>query len=180
MNRDAYYDESVPKIKLQEEKPSFVIRSLQINEASLLRDFLYEAIFVPEGMNAPPRNVVDLPELQVYIQDFGSRIGDYSLVAESFGRVLGAVWVRLMNDYGHVDDQTPSLAISLYAAYRGKGIGTALLQAMFGLLYSEGYKKVSLSVQKANPAARLYERLGFKTVRETDEEYVMVCFTSQP
>ena len=179
MNRDAYYDESVPKIKLQEEKSSFIIRSLQINETSLLRDFLYEAIFVPEGMNAP-RNVVDLPELQVYIQDFGSRIGDYALVAESFGRLLGVVWVRLMNDYGHVDDQTPSLAISLYAAYRGKGIGTALLQAMLGLLSSEGYKKVSLSVQKANPAARLYERLGFKTVRETDEEYVMVCFTSQP
>ena len=42
MNRDAYYDESVPKIKLQEEKPSFIIRSLQINETSLLRDFLYE------------------------------------------------------------------------------------------------------------------------------------------
>lgn len=96
MNRDAYYDESVPKIKLQEEKPSFVIRSLQVNETSLLRDFLYEAIFVPEGMNAPPRNVVDLPELQAYIQDFGSRIGDYSLVAESFGRLLGVVWVRLM------------------------------------------------------------------------------------
>ena len=111
MNRDAYYDESVPKIKLQEEKSSFIIRSLQINETSLLRDFLYEAIFVPEGMNAPPRNVVDLPELQVYIQDFGSRIGDYALVAESFGRLLGVVWVRLMNDYGHVDDQTPSLAI---------------------------------------------------------------------
>lgn len=180
MNRDAYYDESVPKIKLQEEKSSFIIRSLQINETSLLRDFLYEAIFVPEGMNAPPRNVVDLPELQVYIQDFGSRIGDYALIAESFGRVLGAVWVRLMNDYGYVDDQTPSLAISLYAAYRGKGIGTALLRAMLGLLYSEGYKKVSLSVQKANPAARLYERLGFKTVRETDEEFVMVCFTSLP
>ena len=151
-----------------------------VNETSLLRDFLYEAIFVPEGMNAPPRNVVDLPELQVYIQDFGSRIGDYALVAESFGRVLGAVWVRLMNDYGHVDDQTPSLAIALYVEYRGKGIGTALLQAMLGLLSSEGYKKVSLSVQKANPAARLYERLGFKTVRETDEEYVMVCFTSLP
>lgn len=128
MTRDAYYDESVLKIKLQEEKLSFVIRSLQVNETPLLRDFLYEAIYVPEGVEPPPRNVVDLPELQVYIQDFGSRIGDYALVAESFGRVLGAVWVRLMNDYGHVDDQTPSLAIALYAAYRGKGIGTALLR----------------------------------------------------
>lgn len=128
MTRDAYYDESVLKIKLQEEKLSFVIRSLQVNETPLLRDFLYEAIYVPEGVEPPPRNVVDLPELQVYIQDFGSRIGDYALVAESFGRVLGAVWVRLMNDYGHVDDQTPSLAIALYVEYRGKGIGTALLR----------------------------------------------------
>ena len=67
MNRDTYYDESVPNIKLLEEKPSFVIRSLQVNETSLLRDFLYEAIFVPEGMNAPPRNVVDLPEPKILV-----------------------------------------------------------------------------------------------------------------
>ena len=82
MNCDAYYDESVLKIKLQEEKPSFVIRSLQVNETSLLRDFLYEAIYVPEGVEPPPRSVVDLPELQVYIKDFGDRKDDLCFVAE--------------------------------------------------------------------------------------------------
>ena len=34
---------------------------------------------------------------------------------------------------------------------------------------------VSLSVQKANPAVRLYRRLGFRVVREHPEEDVMVC-----
>jgi hypothetical protein len=31
-----------------------------------------------------------------------------------------------MRDYGHVDDETPSFAISLVPKYRGKGIGTRL------------------------------------------------------
>lgn len=164
----------------RKEKSLPVIRPLQAAETPLLRDFLYEAIYVPEGVEPPPRSVVDLPELQVYIQDFGSRPGDNALVAESRGRVVGAVWARLMNDYGHVDDQTPSLAISLYPKYRGKGIGTQLMRAMLDRLHREGYAQVSLSVQKTNPAVRLYERLGFKTVRETDEEYVMVCLTFPP
>jgi len=40
-------------------------------------------------------------------------------VAEVDGKIVGAVWVRIMNDYGHIDNETPSLAISLYKEYRG-------------------------------------------------------------
>lgn len=29
----------------------------------LLRDFLYEAIFIPEGVKPPTKSIVDLPEL---------------------------------------------------------------------------------------------------------------------
>lgn len=32
-----------------------------------------------------------------------------------------------MEDYGHIDVDTPSLAISLLPEYRGQGIGTKLL-----------------------------------------------------
>ena len=35
--------------------------------------------------------------------------------------------------------------------------------------------QVSLSVQKANYAARMYEKLGFETVEDKEEEYIMVC-----
>ncbi len=66
MNCDAYYDESVLKIKLQVEMPSFVIRSLQVNETPLLRDFLYEAIYVPEGVELPPRHWNFIDENHAY------------------------------------------------------------------------------------------------------------------
>lgn len=79
-----------------------------------------------------------------------------------------------MNDYGHIDDETPSFAISLFKEYRGRGIGTELMKAMLDLLSLQGYRRASLSVQKDNPALFLYERLGLHTVFENAEEYVMV------
>ena len=80
-----------------------------------------------------------------------------------------------MNDYGHVDDDTPSFAISLYKEYRGQGIGTILMQKMLGLLKEKGFSKASLAVQKENYAVRMYEKAGFKTVSENEQEYIMVC-----
>lgn len=79
-----------------------VIRPLREEEIALLCDFLYEAIFIPEGVEAPPKSVVDLPELRLYIEDFGKWADDLCLVAECDGKVVGAVWTRIMNDYGHV------------------------------------------------------------------------------
>ena len=150
------------------------IRPLKNSEQSLLDDFLYYAIFVPEGVEVPPREIVNLPELQVYIRDFGAQPHDYCLVAEYDGEVIGAVWVRDMPDYGHVADGVPSFAISLRPEYRGRGIGTKLMQAMLDLLRQKGYEKASLSVQKANYAARMYTKLGFRTIGENEEEYIMV------
>ena len=46
---------------------------------------------------------------------------------------------------------------------------------MLGLLKGQGYERASLAVQKANYAVRMYEHVGFKTVDENDEEYIMVC-----
>lgn len=80
-----------------------------------------------------------------------------------------------MNDYGHVDDETPSLAISLYKEHRHLGIGTALMRAMLQLLKDKGYKQTSLSVQKANYAVELYRKAGFEVVDENEEEYIMIC-----
>ena len=153
-----------------------VIRKLRHDEAWILKDFLYEAIFIPEGVSPPPKDIVERPELKVYTEDFGSREGDNCLVAEYEGKVIGAVWTRIMDDYGHVDDETPSFAISLYKEYRGKGIGTLLMKRMLELLKSQGYQKASLAVQKANYAVRMYEKLGFKVIRENSEEYIMESY----
>lgn len=154
---------------------AYAIREIRKDEVELLKDFLYEAIFIPEGVTPPPRSILDQPELRVYIDDFGSRKGDHCLVADCNGKVVGAVWTRIMDDYGHVDDDTPSLAISLYEEYRGKGIGTQIMEKMLGLLKKQGFKRASLAVLKANYAVKIYERVGFQTVDENEQEYIMVC-----
>ena len=151
------------------------LREIKENEYDILGDFLYEAIFIPEGVQPPARDIIEQPELKIYYEGFGTRRADHCIVADDNGRVVGAVWTRIMNDYGHVDDDTPSFAISLYKEYRGKGIGTKMMEQMLGLLKSKGYKKASLAVQKANYAVRMYEKVGFKTIDENSEEFIMVC-----
>jgi ribosomal protein S18 acetylase RimI-like enzyme len=152
----------------------YQIREIRENEYPLLSDFLYEAIFIPEGAKKPPKAIIEQPELQVYIADFG-REDDWCLVAEVEEKIVGAVWVRIMNDYGHIDDETPSFAISLYEEYRNFGIGTALMRTMLQFLKKKEYKQTSLSVQKANYAVDMYRKAGFEVVSENGEEYIMVC-----
>lgn len=153
----------------------YTIRAVTEQDTAVLEDFLYEAIFIPEGVAPPPRDIIFQPELMVYLTDFGKRAGDYGLLAEVDGRPVGAVWVRIMEDYGHIDNDTPSFAISLYPEFRGQGIGTALMQQMLELLRFKGYHRASLAVQKANYAVRMYQKVGFEIVDENAEEFIMLC-----
>ena len=153
----------------------YQIRPIRKEETPLLRDFLYNAIFIPEGVTPPPMSIVDDESLQIYIRDFGKLPDDRCLVAETDGKVIGAIWSRIVNDYGHIADDVPSIAISLYKEYRNKGIGTELLMQMLDLLKADGYKSVSLSVQKANYAMKMYQKAGFQTISENAEEAIMQC-----
>ena len=111
----------------------------------------------------------------MYVEDFGNRTGDICFVAEVDESVVGAVWVRIMDDYGHVDNETPSLAISLLKEYRNYGIGTELMKKILSELKAYAYKKVSLAVQKQNYAVKMYQEVGFQIIDENEEEYIMVC-----
>ena len=153
----------------------WTVREIRSDELPYLEDFLYEAIFIPEGMEPPERSILEKPGLKLYTEGFGTREGDVCLVAESGGKPVGAVWARIMPDYGHVDDSTPSLAIALYPEYRGKGIGTELMRGILMELKKRGFSRASLAVQKANRARRLYEKAGFEIAGESAEEYIMVC-----
>ncbi|MBR5730190.1 MAG: GNAT family N-acetyltransferase [Prevotella sp.] len=150
------------------------IRTFSPDEVPLLEDFLYEAIFIPQGVVPPPRSIIENDDLQVYVRGFGASPHDHCLVAECDENILGAVWVRVMDDYGHIENQTPSLAMSLFREYRGQGIGTRLLRQMLDLLRQEGYGQVSLSVQKENYALRMYRKAGFEVVADRGDEVLMV------
>ena len=154
---------------------NYVIREVRQNEINLLATFLYEAIFIPEGVQAPSKDIIEYPDLQIYVADFGKKKDDVCYVAEVDGRVVGAVWTRIINDYGHVDDTTPSLSISLLKEYRNLGIGTELMKQILLTLKEREYKQVSLSVQKINYAVNMYKKIGFEVARENEDDYIMIC-----
>mgnify|MGYP003481234689 CR=1 FL=1 len=132
----------------------YKIRELKQNEISVLNTFLYEAIFISDGVEAPPYEIINQPELQVYVTDFGKKKGDICYVSECDNKIVGAVWVRIMDDYGHVDDETPSFAISLLKEYRNYGIGTELMKRMQEEKSEFLFKYCSLLYQEVlrNPA----------------------------
>ena len=159
----------------KDNKNQYIIRNLRHDEIGLWEDFLSEAIYVPERVKPPAKEIIELPERKLYIEEFGIRPGDNCLVADFGGKAIGAVCARIMDDYGHVDDETPFIAISLYREYRGQGIGSRMMREMLEQLKAQGYKRASLSVQKTNYAVKMYRKLGFAIVDENEEEYIMVC-----
>ena len=72
----------------------YTIREMTAQEYPLLDDFLYEAIFVPEGVDPPSKGIITAPELQVYVKGFGASKDDFALVAEVENKIIGAVWVE--------------------------------------------------------------------------------------
>jgi ribosomal protein S18 acetylase RimI-like enzyme len=109
----------------------------------------------------------------IYIDGFGQKRGDCGVVAESGGVIVGAAWTRIIPAFGHLDDATPELAISVSPDFRGKSVGGALMARLFELLRSRGFESTSLAVQKQNAAVRFYRRLGYEVVGENDEDFIM-------
>lgn len=149
------------------------------NDYPDLEEFLYRAIYIPQGEKLPGRDIILQPEIYVYIDGFGGGRHDSGFVAEADGRAVGAVWVRLLNGkpkgFGNIDDETPEFAISVLPNWRGMGIGTALMKAMLEKLRADGYKKASLSVNKENYARSMYEKSGFETTAVREDDVLMVC-----
>ena len=48
-----------------------LLRKLRKDEIGLIKEFLYEAVFIPEGVEAPDRSIIDQPELAIYYDGFG-------------------------------------------------------------------------------------------------------------
>ncbi|MCK5149083.1 GNAT family N-acetyltransferase [bacterium] len=157
---------------------AFIIREIRQEEINILKDMLYESIFQADPNKTIPREVINIPEIKNYIENFGQKKEDYCLVADYNNKIIGAVWVRILADeikgYGYVNDETPEFAISLYQEYRNQGIGTQMMRKMISYLKNKGYCQTSLSVQKDNYAVKMYKKLGFKIIDENEEDYLML------
>lgn len=159
------------------------IRPVIDNDEPSLWRLLCHAATMPGGDT--PENVTEAQQstiLSHFVTDWG-RSGDVGVIAQTKdGDVVGAAWVRLgldtvWDEHGftlhlrpgiaedEVDHAAPELAIAIFPNYRGVGVGSRLLAA----LYEEAapsHTMIQLSVREDNPAIRLYERTGFQTIGE--------------
>ncbi|NLF47995.1 MAG: GNAT family N-acetyltransferase [Clostridiales bacterium] len=152
-----------------------MIRPIKTSEIMLLTDFLYESIFQPDTENKLPRTIIQEPSIWIYIDGFGSKKDDHCFVAEIDGRIVGAVWVRCIRAFGHIDDSVPEFVMAVYREHRRKGIGNKLMRRMLAHLKNRGYSRTSLSVQKNNYALKMYSKVGFKIIGENEHDYIMAC-----
>lgn len=154
------------------------IRPLSLADEAFLWEMLYLAIYVPEGVAPFPREIVRSPEISRYAQDWG-RADDLGFVAvrQESGEPVGAAWIRLLKGenkgYGYADETTPELTIAVMPDYRGRGMGTKLLERLMAEAKNR-YPAISLSVSVDNPALRLYERLGFEVLSADRNSLTMI------
>jgi ribosomal protein S18 acetylase RimI-like enzyme len=157
--------------------PTLLIREIRQTEISFLDDMLYEAIFIPAGLEKLPKEIINQPELSRYIKNFGQAC-DICLVAEFGGKLIGAIWTRIYNEnekgYGFVNTATPELSMALFEEYRHRGIGALLLKEMIQKLIEHNYKQVSLSVDRKNYAYDFYKRFGFEIFDLNEKDAIMI------
>ncbi|HTK07978.1 MAG TPA: GNAT family N-acetyltransferase [Ktedonobacteraceae bacterium] len=145
----------------------FTVRTIQGKDIPFLWDMMYEAAAVSDEMRALGKEkALSLSVNRKYVEGWG-RHGDAGvIVLDQTERPLGAAWYRLYPaeapGYGFVSPAIPELTIGVCDEVRGQGVGHALLQGIIELAQSQGYAALSLSVDRNNPALRLYERFGFR------------------
>jgi len=154
------------------------VRDLRADETPFLEQMLYTALAWRPDVELPPREwVLAHPQVVVFHAGWG-RAGDVGLVAEEAGEPIGLAWYRFFTDEehgeGYVDEATPELAIAVVDGYRGRGVGKLLMESIHARARANGVEQISLSVDRDNPARRLYERLGYVELEPDDENGRMV------
>lgn len=158
------------------------IRPATSEDIPILSDMLFEAGAVSEKIREMGKEkALTLPAMIYFLENFG-RFGDFGFIAETGDKTLvGAVWARLFTEenkgYGFINAQIPELAIAVVPEFRALGAGTKLMHALIKEAQTLKFFALSLSVDRRNPALRLYERLGFIDAgisKETDSSLTMI------
>lgn len=127
----------------------------------------------PNGLHVEPAETQDAQRLaQLHQQGFfrGWPVADFIgfladpttpayIACDARRRIAGFALIRL------VADESELLTIAVDPKWRGKGVGKALLDAVFADLMMSPARKMFLEVDAENrPAIKLYEKLGFSTI----------------
>jgi len=156
------------------------VRAATVGDLPFLTEMILEAGFWrPDRPRPLLQEAVTRPDLAAWLHDWGRRDGDTGVVAvNDAGHAVGAAWYRLWtadnHAYGFIAPEIPELAIAVAPAHRGNGIGRTLLTELVACAERAGAPAISLSVEKANPARRLYRSLGFTVHTEDPVAYTMI------
>lgn len=161
------------------------IRAATPEDEPFLWEMLYFAANMADDGAQSAADAKTHPYLAVYVANWG-RGGDVGVIAEDAGQPVGAAWVRQLSEshFANLAPGTPELAIAVAPEALGHGVGTQLLLGLFEQARGV-HPAIALSVRQANPARRLYERLGFVVVEEMVNRvggvsYVMVRYIQPP
>jgi ribosomal protein S18 acetylase RimI-like enzyme len=107
---------------------------------------------------------------RIYADFFGHSNKDLGLYALIEHTIAGAVWCRQLkceqNAKGFMDEQTPILHVVVLEEFRGRGIGTFMMEQFLqeaAVLYAQ----ISVRVPNETRTLAFYEKFGFvKTVQE--------------
>ncbi|MCB1247039.1 MAG: GNAT family N-acetyltransferase [Acidimicrobiia bacterium] len=154
------------------------IAPLTTDDHDLVTWTLYEAVTWNDPEGVPPlETAIQHPEMVRYHTEWG-RGGDLGVKATIDGTFAGAAFARLFTDddhgYGYVDDETPELGIAAVGGVRNRGVGRRLMEGLATEARRNGVGRLSLSVNNANPAKRLYESLGYELVESDGDSSIMV------
>ena len=111
-------------------------------------------------------------------QELERNVAARYLVAETDGRIIGYAGAWIILDESHITN------IAVAEAYRGRGVGRMLTEALLQLLSNLGAAYATLEVRVSNERAQnLYRSLGFVSVGKRKRYYednqedalLMVC-----
>lgn len=144
-------------------------------DRQFLEQMLYEA--ATWRGDDPDADVLHNAHIAVYVEGWG-RKGDTGVVAEDErGEAIGAAWFRCFDarkhGFGFIAPDIPELTVAVRREARGRGVGSALLEALILSARAAHVGALSLSVEDDNPAVRLYERFGFVSVARVGNALTM-------
>lgn len=173
----------------------FTLRAAGRDDAGFLADMLVEAVNWLPGRELCRERILADPDLAHYVSGWqcscdvggggGAGVGDLGVVAVApGGQPVGAAWLRTFTaddpGYGFVAPDVPELSMGVHPSWRGRGVGRALLRETVRTAAAAGGHRISLSVERANHAARLYTSEGFSVVRSGPDSDTMVRVLTPP
>lgn len=139
-----------------------LLRSAREEDAEQLMDYLAQTAKETRYLiREPEESIVTLEQERQFIREREEDARGFLLIASTQGKQIGSCSVSSLGSYSRYAHRC-SIAIALYQAYCGRGIGRKMMEEALSKARELGYGQAELEVASSNkPAIHLYESLGF-------------------